>query len=490
MYDLNPYLHQIDDVIAQGPYQDTWESLSSYCVPKWYQKAKFGIFIHWGIYSVPAFGNEWYSRNMYIQGSPEYEHHIRTYGRHTDFGYKDFLPLFRAEHFQADKWAELFRQAGAKYVVPVAEHHDGFQMYRSEISHWNAWEMGPKRDVLGELKESCERLGMTVGASTHRLEHWFFMGHGKEFDSDIKDPMQRGDFYWPAMPEPDHQALSGDPEPTEEYLQDWLVRTCEIIDRYQPRLLYFDWWIQREVCKPYLRKIAAYYYNRAAQWGAEVAINYKHDAFQFGSAVPDVERGQFADMKPYFWQTDTAIALNSWCYTENNQFKPAKDIVCDLVDIVSKNGCLLLNVGPKADGTISAEDEKVLLAIGQWLKVNGEAIYEANIWRKYGEGPTQIVEGQFSDGIRKEFTSRDFRFTTAKGFLYATALRCSEDGNYCITSLGEQDASRQANFHGIIRGVQALGTDEPCRFSRDEEGLHLRCSLQSDYPIVFKIQVD
>lgn len=371
MYDLTEYLHRIDDVIARGPYQDTWESLSSYHVPQWYRKAKFGIFIHWGIYSVPAFGNEWYSRNMYIQGSPEYEHHIKTYGRHMDFGYKDFLPLFRAEHFQADRWAELFRQAGAKYVVPVAEHHDGFQMYRSEISHWNAWEMGPRRDVLGELKESCERAGMTLGASTHRLEHWFFMGHGKEFDSDIREPMQRGDFYWPAMPEPDHQSLFEDPEPTEEYLQDWLVRTCEIIDRYQPRLLYFDWWIQRGVCKPYLRKIAAYYYNRAAEWGAEVAVTYKHDAFQFGTAVPDVERGQFADVKPFFWQTDTAIALNSWCYTENNQFKPAKDILCDLVDIVSKNGCLLLNVGPKADGTISAEDEKVLLEIGQWLKVNG-----------------------------------------------------------------------------------------------------------------------
>ena len=491
MYDMKQYLKTIEEVVEGGPYEASWESLSAYQVPKWYREARFGIFIHWGVYSVPAFGNEWYPRNMYMQGSPEFAHHVKTYGSHKDFGYKDFIPMFRAENFDAEEWAELFRKAGAKYVVPVAEHHDGFQMYRSDISHWNSYEMGPKRDVLGELKESCEKRGMKTGASSHRIEHWFFMGHGKEFDSDIREPLERGDLYWPSMPEPeDHHDLFSRPEPTEEYLQDWLVRTCEIIDRYQPRILYFDWWIQHSACKPYLKKLAAYFYNRAAQWGKEVAINYKHDAFQFGCAVPDIERGQFADVKPYFWQTDTAVALNSWGYTENNQFRPAEDLICDLVDIVSKNGALLLNVGPKADGTISDEDKEILLRIGEWLNINGEAIYGAETWRKYGEGPTRIVEGQFSDGIKKNFTSRDFRFTTKGGYLYAAALKCSDTGEYCITSLGEKDASKQANFHGIIRKVEVLGEKEPPVWNRDEKGLHIKSGFKSCNPVVFKITVD
>lgn len=490
MYDMTEDLKRIDSVIANGPYSDTWESLSQYNVPKWYMDSKFGIFIHWGVYSVPAFGNEWYSRNMYCRENREYQHHIDTYGNHKDFGYKDFIPMFKAEKYNADEWARLFKEAGAKYVVPVAEHHDGFQMYKSRISAWNAYNMGPKRDTLGELKSACNELGLYVGASSHRIEHWFFMGHGREFDSDINVPTQRGDLYWPSIsPEPDHQDLFSEPTPTQEYMNDWLVRCCEIIDEYKPRILYFDWWIQIAAMKPYLQKLAAYYYNRAHEWGIEVVINYKHDAFLFGTAVPDVERGQFADVKPYYWQTDTAIALNSWCYTDNNDFRSPVDLVCDLVDIVSKNGNLLLNVGPKADGTISDEDTAVLKGIGSWLAVNGESIYNSRVYRTYGEGPTRITEGQFSDGIKKNFTSEDFRFTVANGYVYATALKCSSDGRYCIKTFAEQDASKLANFHGIIDDVTVLGFDEKPTYTRDENGLHIESSFKSEYPVVFKIKL-
>lgn len=491
MYDLSQYLKKIDQVIRKGPYSDNWHSLSSYSVPEWYRAAKFGIFIHWGVFSVPAFANEWYPRNMYIKDSAEYRHHIENYGKHTDFGYKDFIPLFKAERFDPKEWAELFAASGARYVVPVAEHHDGFQMYKSEISHWNSYEKGPQRDVLGELKAAADSFGIETGASSHRAEHWFFLGGGKDFESDIKEPLERGDLYWPSMPAAELHDIFSEPSPTDEFLQDWLVRTCEIIDRYKPKIIYFDWWIQHRAFKPYLKKLAAYYYNRAFEWGTEVVINYKHDGFMFGTAVPDVERGQFAERKPFFWQTDTSVALNSWCYTENNTYRQAEDLVCDLVDIVSKNGCMLLNIGPKADGTIPAEDKNILMNIGKWLKINGEAVYGTNIWRRSAEGPTEIPEGQFTDGIPKNFTCKDIRFTTANGYLYATVLRRSTRGEYVISSLDIKDASHRDNFCGIINGISVLGTDKKPLWERRADGVHIQTDYHNgDYPIVFKIEID
>ena len=484
-------LEKIEEVIKRGPFSDDWDSLGNYQVPEWYRNAKFGIFIHWGVYSVPAFGNEWYPRHMYIQGSPEFEHHIKTYGNHKDFGYKDFIPMFTAPKFDPQEWARLFKEAGAKYVVPVAEHHDGFQMYKSDLSRYNAYNMGPKRDVLGELFEAFRDEGLVGGASTHRAEHWFFMGHGRQFDSDIKEPLVRGDFYWPAQPEPGFHDLYGKPEPTEEFLEDWLLRCCEIVDQYRPKIVYFDWWIQHSAFKPYIKKFAAYYYNRAHEWGQEVVINYKHDAFMFGTAVVDIERGQFAEAKPYFWQTDTAIAKNSWCYTENNSYKTAYQIICDLVDIVSKNGTLLLNVGPKADGTIAEEERQVLLDIGKWLRTNGEAIYDSKVWRESGEGPTQIPEGQFTDNDEKPFTPEDIRFTVRGSNLYATVLKYPQDGRVLIRSLAERDASSKPYFHGIIEDVSVLGFDEKVTWERSEKGLLIQTQeVQSDLPVVFRIKIE
>jgi len=486
------YLRTIDEVIRQGAFKDNWASLSEYPEPLWYRNAKFGIFIHWGIYSVPAFGNEWYPRNMYLKGTPEYEHHLQTYGEPVDFGYADFIPSFRAEKFNADEWMALFKTAGAKYVMPVAEHHDGFQMYDSEVSDWNAAKMGPKRDIVGELKEAAEKEGIVFTASSHRAENYWFFGGGREFDSGIQETTFREPYgyaaplYTTGDISTTHDIYSA--PPTREHLEDWLVRTCELADKYRPKIVWFDWWIHNVAFKPYLKKFAAYYYNRSQEWGVDVAINYKYDAFAYGTAVFDVERGQLGDIRPRLWQTDTAIAKNSWGYTNNNDFKNPVDIVCDLVDIVSKNGCLLLNVGPKSDGTICAEEVEALRSIGQWLEVNGESIYDTTYWKIYGEGSTKVPEGAFTDVDRAAFTSEDIRFTYKAPYLYANVLSWPANNEVLIKAL----KAGGPLFEGHLANVELLGFDHRVSFRRSAEGLKLSVngSIETKYPVCLKITLD
>lgn len=478
------YIKIAEEVIERGPYQPDWVSLSDYEVPKWLRDGKFGIFIHWGLFSVPAFQNEWYSRNMYMKDSPEWEHHRKTYGEHTEFGYKDFIPMFTAPKFEPKKWVELFKKAGAKYVVPVAEHHDGFQMYDSEISEWNVKQMAMKRDVLGELKKEIEKAGLVFCESNHRVEHAFFFGPGREFESDIKDPMSLGDFYYPAIDEPDIQSLYI-PVPPQDFLEDWLARNVELVEKYRPNMVYFDWWVQHESVKEYLKKFAAYYYNRGQEWGMDVAISYKHDAMMLGTGIVDMERGHFSEAKPFFWQSDTSTAFNSWCYTEQNRFKSARDILQDLVDIVSKNGCLLLNVGPKSDGTISEEETAILEEIGEWISVNGEAVYGTHPYRVQAEGDTEVVEGMFSEENRKDFGSGDIRFTCKADCIYIIPMQQHKEDVF-VKSMGEESK----DFRGIITELTVLGYEEKPEFTREKDQLVIHAPfVDSDKPVVYRMRL-
>lgn len=451
-------------------FEPTWESLAAYEIPDWYQDAKFGIFIHWGVYSVPAFGNEWYPRNMYRPGTREFDHHVATYGPHTEFGYKDFIPSMTYDRFDPADWADLFRQSGARFVVPVAEHHDGFAMYDSDLTGWCASKMGPKRDLLGDLANAVREAGMVFGLSSHRAEHWFFFDGGRTFPSDVQDPAYE-DFYGPAQPAAeDWHDVTALP-PSEAYLDDWLARMNELVDRYQPQLVWFDWWIQNLAFKRYLQRFAARYYNRGEEWDKGVAINYKYDAFPEGTAVFDVERGQLSGIRSELWQNDTSVSKNSWGYVDAHDYKAVGSIVGDLVDVVSKNGALLLNIGPKADGTIPEREREMLREIGDWLRVNGDAIYDTRPWKVFGEGPTEVPEGAFTDTNRSAFTAEDIRFTRKGDRLFAILLSWPE--SECrIRSL--------ASSVGNVNSVGLLGGPAGLTFRQTDEGLFV--TMPSEKP--------
>ena len=471
-------LKQVDEVGRAGPFQPNWDSLGKYKVADWYQDAKFGIFLHWGLYSVPAFGSEWYPRNMYREGTPEFKHHVETFGPQSKFGYKDFVPAFKAENFHASEWAELFRRAGAKYVIPVAEHHDGFAMYDSDLSDWTAAKIGPKQDTTGELAKAVRAAGMHFGASTHRAEHFWFLNGGRDFDSDVNDPAYAA-FYGPA-----HRGATEknryDVHPDAAYLEDWLARTTEIVNKYHPEVVWFDWWIETKEFAPYLQRFAAFYYNDAAKRGSTAAINYKNHAFPDSAAVLDIERGQLDAARPFFWQTDTSISVKSWGYIEGDTFRSPESLISQLVDIVSKNGALLLNVGPKPDGTIPEEAQRILLSMGQWLSTNGEAIYGTRPWKISSEGPTRVVGGAFNDTATKPYSSEDVRFTSKGNVVYAIVLAPPVSGGITIKSLAADSN---------IKHVQLLGSSAKLKWTRDAAGLKIELPAQraDKFPFTFKI---
>ena len=440
-------LAKVEEGIGAGPYDADWESLKAFRVPEWFRDAKFGIFIHWGAYSVPAFANEWYTRNMYEPRNPAFTYHRNVYGPQSEFGYKDFIPMFKAEQYDPAQWVDLFQGAGAKYMIFVAEHCDGFAMYDSDMTRWDASEMGPMRDTAGELRAAATSAGMHFALSNHRAENWWWYGVGRTHDSDVNDPANAG-LYGAAAP----RALPADQDgrgpswsnhlenwmpPSEQFLDDWLARVTEIVDKYQPELIYLDWWTSAPAFQPYLEKFAAYYYNSGKRDGYDPAIVYKGEQFQSGTALFDVERGKLGGLRLEPWQSDTSVSTRSWGYIQNDSLRTAKSLTQNLVDIVSKNGNLLLNVGPKSDGTIPQDVQDILLDIGAWLEVNGEAIYETRPWVMFGEGPTTVATGEKSEQANEGWTAGDIRFTAKDGTLYAIGLEPPVDRKALIKVLYE-----------------------------------------------------
>lgn len=468
-------------------YEANWESLKKHKTPEWFLDAKFGIYCHWGPYSVPAYENEWYSHWMYVNkdnpeakgGKPSkyYEHHVKTYGPLDKFGYKDFIPMFTAEKFDAAEWADLFQKAGAKFAGPVSEHADGFAMWDSDLTEWDAKDMGPKRDIMGELAREIRKRDMKFIATFHR--HWLLAWYPTwDETTDASDPkyaglygpkMKKGDFIYPRdRHDIDAGVEKYYPLANEEFNKDWLARLKEIIDKYNPDLVWFD--NKMDVIDEDIRKeFLQYYYNEAQKKNQDVVSTYKFYDFAEGSAVLDLERARMSEKKDFPWLTDDSIDWKAWSHISDPRYKSTNRLIDFLVDVVSKNGAVLLNITPRADGTIPEPVKERLLEMGQWLKVNGEAIYGTRPFTIYGEGDAEVIEGHLSEEKNADNTSKDVRFTTKGDTLYAIVLDWPEGGKKVIHSFKKGNKYLTED----IKSIQLLGHEGDLKFEMKDDGLHI-----------------
>ena len=390
--------------LAAQPYEADWESLKQHPdAPEWFRDAKLGIYFHWGVYSVPAFGSEWYPKHMFDKGHKVNQHHIATYGDPAEYGYDRFVDQWETPEFNPKEWAALFKRAGARFAGPVAEHHDGFALWDSGVTPWNAADRGPERDLVGELGKAIRRNGMKYITTFHHARNHY--GH---FDGMVKD-------YPKAMEDPEAAILYGQ-MPDDEFHDLWFAKLKEVIDQYQPDIIWFDSWLDR-IPDDYRQKFAAYYLNEADKWDREVVIIRKQDDLPIEFTVNDHEKSRESKSSPRIWMTADTIGTGSWCYTRDLKIKPTSKVVHALVDTVAKNGVVLLNISPMADGTIPDDQRQVLLELGDWMKINGEAIYATRPWKTFGEGPTVEPAGGLKDHgkfLQLEYSEKDIRYTQSK----------------------------------------------------------------------------
>jgi len=437
--------------LPPGAFAPSWDSIKAhYRVPEWFRDAKFGIFMHWGIYAVPAHASEWYAKHMYGNGGV-IDWHAENFGPQDRFGYKDFIPRFTCEKFNPDDWAALFKESGAKLVIPTAIHHDGFALWDSEVNPWNAKRMGPRRDLIGDLARAVREQGLKFGVSHHGIEHFTFIQPAKGLETDLSDP-DWADFYSVA----DRSVAA-----CERFLSNWMAENVELIDRYQPDILWFDNGVNSRVFDPLKLEVAAYYYNRAVAWGKEVSISSKHDAYLAGSILDFERRGRAPkDRTDFVWQVDEPV-LYRFGYTEGSPIANAGSIVGLLVNSTSKNGGLLMNISPKADGTIPDRQQRLLREIGAWLDVNGEAIYGTRPWRMFREDKV--------------------RFTTKSDALYAIHL--GWPGKQVVI------AALAKGEYPDIGKVSLLGHPDPLDFIQDATGLTVSLPVQEPCEHAFSLKI-
>jgi alpha-L-fucosidase len=451
--------------VAPGAFKPTMDSLKQYKCPEWFRDAKFGIWAHWGPQAVPMDG-DWYARGMYEQGSGHYKYHIEHYGHPSQFGYKDIIPLWKAEKWNPERLMQLYKKAGAKYFVSMGSHHDDFFLWNSKLHKWNAVNMGPKRDVVGDWQKAAKNNGLRFGVSEHLGASftWFQASHRSDSTGpkagvlyDGANPQYQDLYHFPARPG-DTGWYSNDPR----WQKQWYAEIQELVDNYHPDLLYSDGGVAfgNEVG---LSMIAHLYNSDATLHGGKVEAIYNCKQKSDGRWVEDLERGIMPKIDPYPWQTDTSIG--DWYYNRNWKFRPVSWVIHMLVDNVSKNGNLLLNVVQRPDGSLDAEVEQMLVQLADWNAIHGEAIYGSRPWLVYGESAVKVKGGSFGEDFK--YSAKEIRFTTKGPVLYALALGWPEDGQLVVRSLAKP-ASENINN---ITDVSLLGYDGQLTWKQTPDGL-------------------
>jgi alpha-L-fucosidase len=484
--------------IAAGPFAPTWESLQAYRAPEWFRDAKFGIWAHWSAQCVPEQG-DWYAQRMYQEGSADYNYHVSTYGHPSKVGFKDIDGAWKAEHWDPEKLLDLYVKAGAKYFVALANHHDNFDCWDSTYQPWNSMKVGPKKDIVGTWAETARRRGIPFGVSVHAARAWDWMQVA--FGADTKGPLAGVPYdghltkadgkglWWEGLDPADlyvRAHVKGEKRDP-AYLDKFFNRIKELEDRYQPDLLYFD---DRELPlgEVGLNLAANLYNGSAARNGGktQAVINGKYlPPEKSHGLVEDFERGYGDELKELPWQTCTCIG--EWHYHRGIKYKTVGQVVRTLVDVVSKNGNLLLSIPLRGDGTIDEEESAFLAGMERWMKVNGAAIFGSRPWKIYGEGPTHTGGERFNEA-KIVFGEKDIRFTAKDGKLFAFVLGWPADHRVTIPTLANGTPDRL--LRSEIKQVTLLGAKSPVRWSRDAKGLHVELPMEPPCEHVFALQIE
>jgi alpha-L-fucosidase len=504
-FSLNNYSYaEVNNALEKSPnltknkYSQDWRSLSQVNeTPNWFLDAKLGIYTHWGPTSTANIGLKWpagwYGLEMYkdkeydwktgqpvirsgnTQAQPSYvfQQHTINHGHPSVFGYKDIIKKFKPNKFDAKEWADLFYSAGAKFAGPVAIHHDNFAMWDSEVTRWNV-KKTTGIDITKELKDAIEAKDMKFLTSFHHAFTWVYFANAHKFDA----TQETADLYTEA------HALT-DFSPTKEFHERWFAKLKEVIDNYQPDVIWFDWWVEF-LDEEYRKKFVAYYYNKAEEWGKDVVINYKNTSFPSSVGVLDYERGRPNVLKDDFWMTDTSPG--AWFFDQNAKFVTPNEIIDILIDIVSKNGLMLLNVPPNPDGSIPPEMKNMLQKMGEWLAINGDGIYGTRPWTVFGEGPTRIRRGGHKIEKQKiAYVEDDIRFTKKGDDTVFAIVMDAPSKAIVIQSM----ASHLTLLNGSIINIEMLGSDENVKWTQTKDGLIIEKpqSIPNDFAVTFKISL-